>query len=843
MKIKILFTFALFITAGIVNAQYLMNAASNNTTVTTCSGTLADDGGAAGNYTASKVFVLTFTPGTAGTAVQLTFTQWSVAAGSSLEVFDGPTTASPSYGAFTNVLSPIGMQVMASISNPTGQITLRWTSGTTVSAGFDATINCHIPCQSSFSHIDSLICIPAMHNGYIDICAGQQITFAAHGEYPQNGTVYQQTDATSQFIWDFGDLTGDTGQVVTHTYTVATGYDFSVRIVDAQGCVSSNYATARVRISSDPIKEINPPPNFCSSNLVSFVTGTAAASTIVIDNVNGGASGELNVADTTFLPDGSGASYTSILTYSVFPAALTLTNINDLLGVCMNMEHSYLGDLDIKLTCPNGQNVQLKQYPGGAGCFLGEPIDDDASVAPCVGYDYCFSNSPSFGTMVAESTLHQYSYTDCEGNNYSNHNYLPAGAYTPFSPLNSLLGCPLNGNWTITVTDHLASDNGFIFSWGLSLNPALIPGGWTYVVPIDSVTWSGPFIQTTSDSTASIMPTTAGSFNYTATVWDHYGCAYDTSFVVQVVQTPLVDVGLDSSICFGSYIQLNAGNPGAFSYLWNTGATTQSIYADATKDYSVTVTNTDDGTTLCTSVDTMHLTVFPVPNVNFGPDVCSEVPLTLDANPGTGYIYTWSTGETTQTITAGTTGLYYVDVQSGVGSPCFDHDTIDIHVIPHPLFDLGPDTTICSQRSLTFNASQANESSEFTYLWFPNGTTTPGISFSPGTPGPHVITVVKTGCASEIDTVIVTGKLCDVTIPNVFTPNGDGKNDVFEIKGIENYPNTNLVIFNRWGKKVFEDSNYQNTWDGSNYSDGVYYYIVTFTDYLDSMHGTVTILK
>ena len=59
-----------------------------------------------------------------------------------------------------------------------------------------------------------------------------------------------------------------------------------------------------------------------------------------------------------------------------------------------------------------------------------------------------------------------------------------------------------------------------------------------------------------------------------------------------------------------------------------------------------------------------------------------------------------------------------------------------------------------------------------------------------------------------------------------FTPNADNFNDYFQIKHIENYPNSKLVILNRWGDKVFESLNYQNEWAGKDCSEGTYYYIL-----------------
>ncbi|AOM78268.1 gliding motility-associated C-terminal domain-containing protein [Pedobacter steynii] len=66
----------------------------------------------------------------------------------------------------------------------------------------------------------------------------------------------------------------------------------------------------------------------------------------------------------------------------------------------------------------------------------------------------------------------------------------------------------------------------------------------------------------------------------------------------------------------------------------------------------------------------------------------------------------------------------------------------------------------------------------------------------------------------------------DFIIPNIITPNGDGNNDTFKIKGLENYPGTKVTIFNRWGNEVYRSDNYTNDWDGSQLNEGTYYYLI-----------------
>jgi gliding motility-associated-like protein/uncharacterized repeat protein (TIGR01451 family) len=100
----------------------------------------------------------------------------------------------------------------------------------------------------------------------------------------------------------------------------------------------------------------------------------------------------------------------------------------------------------------------------------------------------------------------------------------------------------------------------------------------------------------------------------------------------------------------------------------------------------------------------------------------------------------------------------------------------------------------------------------------------------------HFIFTNAVGCT---DTVAVIVESADMVIPNIFTPNGDGKNDVFQIKGLESYPGSQLLIFNRWGNEVYKSDDYLNNWDGSNLAEGTYYYILNRRE----LNGGITTFK
>ena len=84
----------------------------------------------------------------------------------------------------------------------------------------------------------------------------------------------------------------------------------------------------------------------------------------------------------------------------------------------------------------------------------------------------------------------------------------------------------------------------------------------------------------------------------------------------------------------------------------------------------------------------------------------------------------------------------------------------------------------------------------------------------------------ENGNWSNVATVKITMRANALLIPNVFTPNGDGRNDKFEITGLEAYGNANLLIFNRWGNEVYKNGNYKNEWDALGLNEGTYYYIL-----------------
>ena len=159
------------------------------------------------------------------------------------------------------------------------------------------------------------------------------------------------------------------GTNVVHSFDEPGEYIVNLSVVDDNGCVSLNLQPLQVLVSTIPLfnsVQSTPvcagSPAFVDGNPVQSVTWTALPPQVV--------------AGETYLADGAGFSYTSELNFDFFEDGATLDDCDDLLAVTVNMEHSYLGDLDLSISCPDGTTVSLMSYPnGGGGTFFGEAVD------------------------------------------------------------------------------------------------------------------------------------------------------------------------------------------------------------------------------------------------------------------------------------------------------------------------------------------------------------------------------------------------------------------------------------------------------------------------------------
>ncbi|REJ83749.1 MAG: PKD domain-containing protein [Bacteroidetes bacterium] len=313
--------------------------------------------------------------------------------------------------------------------------------------------------------------------------------------------------------------------------------------------------------------------------------------------------------------------------------------------------------------------------------------------------------------------------------------------------------------------------------------------------------------------------------------------------------TPSISVTGSSSFCQGDSAILTASNGSA--YMWSTGETTQSITVYTADTYTVNVTDICGGGTASQAI-----TVQPVPvaSISGGTTVlCPGQSTTLTASGGDTYL--WSPGNSTNvsiTISAG--GTYSVTASNSCGS-----DIASVTVTASLLNVTFVADSVTGPAPLTVNFNN-NSFGGAPYTWnFGDGSPTttntdPQHIFTSN--GTYIVTLVGQDSNGCIDTAQVTITVVDdtqITIPNVFTPNADGKNDYFNIFSNKSNLSVDAKIFNRWGREIatWNSSTNSKGWDGKSdggkeAAEGVYVYIISITHpdgRVEEKNGSVSLIR
>lgn len=368
--------------------------------------------------------------------------------------------------------------------------------------------------------------------------------------------------------------------------------------------------------------------------------------------------------------------------------------------------------------------------------------------------------------------------------------------------------------------------------------------------------WRRAGIVIPGETTKSIVITEDGSYN--VVISNAADCEIDTSFVVISRPNPMLDLGLDFTLCPGENKVLTAGNHEG--YLWSDNSTLPSLTVNAgtpavvtSSKYSVIVNNQFG----CTATDSVTATVYPVVKANVvadKPGVCNGDPVNLTASGGLIYVWTDPTGNslsslnTASTIASPTsTTTYTVAVSDGVCPDNRDVKTIEIKVFEPNNVSAGQDTCVVIGRTLRLNATGGTS-----YQWDNVGL----IEGSSTVANPEVKPIVETifsvtitdvnGCKFT-DEVVVCVKEDNFKPVSIITPNGDGENDELYFGNLNDFPNNTLRIFNRWGNLIFEADGYQikgqlfdGTRNGERLPADTYYYVLTFDNQV--IKSSLTIL-
>jgi gliding motility-associated-like protein len=226
----------------------------------------------------------------------------------------------------------------------------------------------------------------------------------------------------------------------------------------------------------------------------------------------------------------------------------------------------------------------------------------------------------------------------------------------------------------------------------------------------------------------------------------------------------------------------------------------------------------------CDSIIEYRVVVQPLADPFLGAyiETCESDSISL--YPGNYISYLWSTGQTTDSIFVKQTGIYWVKVIDEYG--CKGEDSVLLRYKPQPNIILRVNTQAgCFADTVQLFVSGADK-----YIWKNNGDIVSYDSTYTFLLNTSNVIIVKgyygfTQSCFDEDTLMLSGVYCcnPLIVPNVFTPNGDTKNDVFKpVNATDKYEYYNFKIFNRWGNEVFSTANQYTGWNGKNSSGKLY---------------------
>lgn len=859
--------------------------------------TLFDSGGPLGDYANNEDITMTICPPVAsGQGIWLELTINDLIAGDGMTLYDGPDDTAP---VITQIPQPNvpafqpGAIFQTTVDNTTGCMTIVFTSNATGTGNFAFDLLCGVKCQpvitnATFTPAETFD--TSAMNEYVNICLGDTLNVQPSVLFPLDGQEYDQDASTSTYIWNWGDNTDlDMFTSGQHYYENPGGYIGALAVFDTLGCRNFQDKIFLVRVA--PIPEFN-------TVWDSIICPTDSAQLFGLPEgvfENGFIQGSTEyfvppfyTGDTTFIPDGTGASWESTAFVTGFDNGDTIRDCGDIFEICMNFEHSYGGDLDIELECPNGQSIALLEFGSGVGSTnFGEPyatatVDQNTSdPTPGVPYEYCFSMfNNNFGTLEDEAGVNSYTYTTVPSANgvtttYTD-TYFPAGTYLPAEDFTGMVGCPINGEWTIRMTDNLGADNGWIFNWSLNIDPCMYPDIDSFTMIYDLGFWdSDPtIVDVPGINEIIVSPDAPGTYNYVYHVSDNFDCEYVNDYDVEVRDVAIAAYG-DTAICLEDTVEIGVqaftindtitfpvGNdfgietvcPYDFDMFdtwgdgWNganidviengvtidnvglavgaagnqivevaVGSTIELFYNAGNFENEVSYTVTDqDGTQLFADGTN------PATGLVYTTVVTGSANCYLGTDTALSAIATWSpfgssidgpTGPETQLAFPSNSVDYIVEAEFNNG--CILYDTVAIDLVTFD-YSLTPDTGICDGESLQLNANGSDS-----YEWTINNATlnNPSIADPIATPlsnTTYYVVLDSAGCKT-LDSVLV-----EVTLPPN-PPINNGMNPVSFCEG------TSVLLF------ADNNPNWTYVWTGPEVGSGPTINVSTPGDYVLSV--------
>lgn len=696
--------------------------------------------------------------------------------------------------------------------------------------------------QALFSSADTLTCV------------GANVVFAN-----------TSTGVNLNYTWNFGN--GNTSLAATPTTMYAADGDYTVSLIvaDVNGCVDSLRIPVYIKVrTTDASFTVSDSISSCSPFEVIFTNTSLNRSSQVWDFGDGttstlpnpthyyNAPGTYTVKLVSTGP--GGCTDSAFKNISLYPSTATLT-YNPLSGcsplpvnfyVSTPGPVTYLWDFNDGTTISNSDSVLVYNYllPGN---FVPKVILEDQTgcLIPVTGLDtikvtrsnvnfgvsdsvFCDVGTVLFSdSTISNAAITNYFWSFGDGGTSIQqnpaHTYSTPGLYTVELIVRTANGCEdtlTKPNFIKVVASPQAAIGGSLSG----CEPASLTfQGILLAADTSALSWNWNFGNGNTDTArnpAAQLYTTAGNYPLQLVVTNSTGCTDTVPNTVVIHPLPNTFAGNDTTLCQGRPLQLMA--TGANNYVWQPSATLScSNCPNPLSNTPVDQMYYVMGSTTfgCRSIDSILVrvkTIVPLFVTPTADSLCLGQSVQLTASPAE--IYSWSpaAGLSSTTIanpiaspTVSTT--YKLNVSDTTG--CFrDSAFVTISVFPYPTVDAGLNRTIVAGSSTTISPLYSADVSS--WLWSPATDLSCSICplplASPRSTTTYTIRVANSGgcSASDAVTVFVTCSNQNVFIPNTFSPNNDGVNDVFYPRGRGLYQIQSMRIFNRWGEMVYQRTNF-----------------------------------